>query len=103
MRTGWASGCLNSMGGIALIEPRVTVKRNQTVHEAILRSFGEAFGERFRQDEDLARWTSARIGGPAEFYVAAERTDDLVLAVRMAHANRLPWVILGGGSNVLVN
>jgi UDP-N-acetylmuramate dehydrogenase len=73
-----------------------------TIVEAYRRSFGEAFGERFREQEPLGRHTSARIGGPADYFVEATSADDLVAAARLARGAQLPLLVLGGGSNVLV-
>lgn len=75
---------------------------HMTIMDAYRRSFREAFGERFIEGEPLAKHTSARIGGPAEYFVEARSTADLELAVRLARGALLPCWVLGGGSNVLV-
>ena len=54
------------------------------------------------RDEPLAKHTSLRIGGPADFFVRVRTEDDLVGAVRVAREAELPTFILGGGTNVLV-
>jgi UDP-N-acetylmuramate dehydrogenase len=74
----------------------------RTIDTLALDALGAAFGERLRRDEPLARHASARIGGPAEFFLAAESLDDLRAAARIAWDHNLPLFILGGGSNVLV-
>jgi len=74
-----------------------------TILEAMERVFQEVFEDRFAKNEPLARYTSARIGGPAEYFVNAQNVEDLVRAVKLARAHRLPYLILGGGSNVLVS
>jgi UDP-N-acetylmuramate dehydrogenase len=51
--------------------------------------------------ELLARYTSARIGGPAEWLIVAETVESLVKAVQAAQAQGLAWHVLGSGSNVL--
>lgn len=59
---------------------------------------------RLLSGEPLARYTAARLGGPAEWlYVARESTDELVEVVTAAWAAGLPVRILGGGANVLVS
>jgi len=63
--------------------------------------FEERFGETFKRDEALARHTVARLGGPADAVITAHSTSDLIDAVKMAHQAGIPWMILGGGSNVL--
>ena len=54
------------------------------------------------RDELLAKHTSLRIGGPAEYYVRVTTERDLVEAVRVAREHELPVFMLGGGTNLLV-
>lgn len=67
------------------------------------RDLRAALGSRLKTDEPLARYTSARIGGPADFLAAADTADELAELVRGARALGIEPVILGGGSNVLVS
>jgi UDP-N-acetylmuramate dehydrogenase len=62
-----------------------------------------AFGDRLREGELMSRHTSARIGGPADFFVAAESADDLADAVREAMRQGVRYLVLGAGSNLLVS
>lgn len=48
---------------------------------------------------DLAKYTTLRLGGPAERTVIAETEDDLVAAVRQVCG---PLLVLAGGSNVVI-
>ncbi len=51
----------------------------------------------------MSRHTTARIGGPADWFVEATSADelrDLVLAARREH---MPYFVVGGGSNILVS
>lgn len=50
----------------------------------------------------LAELTTLRVGGPAERFVAATTAEALVEAVLEAEGRGEPWLVLGGGSNVLV-
>jgi UDP-N-acetylmuramate dehydrogenase len=50
----------------------------------------------------LAELTTLRVGGPAERYVVASTTQQLLDAVLDADRVGEPWLVLGGGSNVLV-
>jgi len=61
------------------------------------------FGDRLQENVLLAPYTSARIGGPADFLVMAKSADELGAAVSHLRDMQLPFVILGGGSNVLVS
>jgi UDP-N-acetylmuramate dehydrogenase len=60
------------------------------------------FGERARFDEPLAPYTSWKIGGPADAFITAHDEDELAQLLRFVLRRRLPWWILGGGSNVLI-
>ncbi len=62
-----------------------------------------AFGARLQIHAPLARYTAARLGGPAEALLLAETLADLDQAARLAWENGWPLTILGGGSNVLVS
>ncbi|UCG25447.1 MAG: UDP-N-acetylmuramate dehydrogenase [Chloroflexota bacterium] len=73
-----------------------------TVLEAIQMRFREVFGEAFKVGEPMARYTSARVGGPAEMFVTVANATELQSAVELAYAQRVPYVVIGGGSNILV-
>ena len=61
------------------------------------------FGGRLRRQEPLARYTSARIGGPADYFLQAQSADELAKAVQAGWRAGMPVVIFGSGSNVLVS
>jgi UDP-N-acetylmuramate dehydrogenase len=56
-----------------------------------------------RLNEPLARYTTARIGGPADVLVEAGSAQELRQLVGAARKWQLPVTILGGGANVLVS
>jgi UDP-N-acetylmuramate dehydrogenase len=61
------------------------------------------FGDAVQEHVSLAPYTSARIGGSADVLVTARSADELVEVVNHLRAQGLDFVILGGGSNVLVS
>ncbi len=61
------------------------------------------FGERLQLDVPLAKYTSARIGGPADVLLTADSADQLAETVSQLWQLELPYLVLGGGSNVLVS
>ena len=63
----------------------------------------ETFGERLLINELLAKYTSARIGGPADAVVIAQSSDDLEDIVNKLWEMDVPFHVMGGGSNVLVS
>lgn len=52
--------------------------------------------------EPMANHTTLRLGGPAERFVTATTTDEIVDAVKEADAAGGPVMVLGGGSNLVV-
>ena len=62
-----------------------------------------ALGPQARREEPLARYTAMRVGGPADLLVVCETTDEVVSAVALARRYGVPWLLLGGGCNVLVS
>jgi UDP-N-acetylmuramate dehydrogenase len=55
-----------------------------------------------REGEPLAMRTTLRIGGPARFLVEVSDAEALARVLRFAAAERLPVLVLGKGSNLLV-
>ena len=51
----------------------------------------------------LARYTAARIGGPADALLEVRAAGHLVGAARLLWQNQVPFLVLGDGSNVLVS
>jgi UDP-N-acetylmuramate dehydrogenase len=55
------------------------------------------------KDFPLARLTTVRTGGAADFYARPESEEDLVALLRWAEAEQLPIGVVGSGSNLLVS
>ena len=51
----------------------------------------------------LAPLTTYRIGGPARCYALPETREELADCLKWAKDRRLPWFLLGAGSNVLIS
>jgi UDP-N-acetylmuramate dehydrogenase len=69
---------------------------------AALAELRARLGSNVRLGERLDRHTSYRIGGPADLFLPASRTDQVVEALQAAHALGVPCRIIGGASNLLV-
>jgi len=54
------------------------------------------------RDEPLARFTTMRVGGPADLFATAHNAFELRALVRFARARAIPFVILGRGSNLVI-
>jgi UDP-N-acetylmuramate dehydrogenase len=62
-----------------------------------------AFGaERVKRDAALAPFTTFKVGGPADLLIETQDGDEIVRAVKLAHAAGVRVTMLGGGSNVLI-
>src|SRR5512138_984848 len=60
-------------------------------------------GDKVKENVSLASYTSARIGGPADVLITAESADDLARIIRLLDKLEMDYLLLGGGSNVLVS
>lgn len=79
------------------------MKVKTAVSEMTRERFQEVFSDALKMNEPVARYTSARVGGTAEMFLAVNTVSELRRAVELAYAQRIPYFILGGGSNVLVS
>jgi UDP-N-acetylmuramate dehydrogenase len=61
------------------------------------------FGDRMQENVPLSGYTAARIGGPADALVFVRKADELVQAAEKLWKMEVPFILLGGGSNVLVS
>lgn len=61
------------------------------------------FSEKIQENVPLAPYTTFKIGGPASYFVEVARKEELVAAVDWAKRQQLPYFVLGGGSNLLIN
>ncbi len=61
-----------------------------------------ALGSRLKEHEPLARYTTYKIGGPADYFFEATTVEELVKAIVEGRKAKAPIVILGGGTNVLI-
>jgi len=57
---------------------------------------------RVRRNEPLAKKTTLRVGGPADWYVEPGSETDLAIVLKFCAERRIPITILGRGSNLLI-
>ena len=62
-----------------------------------LKSFGKV-----KLNEPLSKYTTFKIGGPADVFLVILNTDNLVRAFQFLEGEGIPFFVLGGGSNTLV-
>ena len=49
---------------------------------------------------EITRW---KIGGPADFFVCPSTPSETANAIKFLHESKIPWLVLGHSSNVLVS
>jgi UDP-N-acetylmuramate--alanine ligase len=57
---------------------------------------------KIRQNEPMARHTSMRVGGPAEFWIEPAGEHDLARLLHYCHVREIPVTVIGRGTNLLV-
>lgn len=57
---------------------------------------------RVRYDEQMSRHTSFCVGGPAEAFVEPETSDELSALVAGLADRKIPYQVVGGGTNLIV-
>ncbi len=67
------------------------------------RALEDLLGDAVQFDVPLSRFTSLRVGGPADALVSPASREQLQTLLRACAAARLPVCILGGGFNTLVH
>lgn len=89
---------------IALMKTRPDVGYNVPMNtESLYKSLVAAAGvENVRTDEPMSAHTTFRIGGPADFFVAPVRAQDVVATIGACRQLDVPFYVVGRGSNLLV-
>ncbi len=68
-------------------------------YSIIIQSLGP---DRLKLNEPLAKHTYFKLGGPADLFYEAKTKDELASAVQSAILYKVPYLVIGGGSNILV-
>lgn len=73
--------------------------------EGFLEALGKIIPEKERLllQEPMSRHTTFRVGGPAEYFVTVDTTGELQEVLQLCKSCKMPWTVLGNGSNVLVS
>lgn len=62
----------------------------------------QLFSGAVRLSEPLSKYTTFKIGGPADWYLEPEHDADVVNIVRYLREHGIRYVVIGNGSNVLI-
>ncbi len=60
-------------------------------------------GVKLRLNEPLARYTTMKIGGPADYFLEIGHPASLVQTLRLVSQQQIPFYLLGKGSNTLAS
>jgi len=66
-------------------------------------SWRKSLKGRISLNEPLSKHTAFKIGGPAGFFIEPEGPGDIKTLLRISKKKRLPFFIIGAGSNLLVS
>ncbi len=69
--------------------------------EKFIAELKNIFTNRVLENEPLAKQTTMRIGGPARVFISTKNSDELVQAITTARKHKIPFFILGGGTNTI--
>lgn len=97
---GHGAHAMNGPGSSTDVGTRTDVERRPGL-EARLRAGLSAEARVFR-NEPMARRTTWRVGGPADWLVEPAEESDLAWVVRVCREENVPLLVLGRGSNLLV-
>jgi UDP-N-acetylmuramate dehydrogenase len=61
------------------------------------------FGSKLMKDELMSRHSVMQVGGPADYLVSAENVQDLEAYICFLWEEKIPFFLLGGGSNTLIS
>ena len=71
--------------------------------EALLKTLAQSIPhQRMIENTPMSRYTTLRLGGPAEVLVEAASAEEISLALRAAKELEVPVTLVGNGSNLLV-
>jgi UDP-N-acetylmuramate dehydrogenase len=72
------------------------------MNPATLSTLRQLFSDRLQENAPLSGYTSARIGGPCDALLFVRTAEELVTTVKQLWQMGVPFILLGGGTNVLV-
>jgi UDP-N-acetylmuramate dehydrogenase len=70
-------------------------------HDAVKRKLEDALGEEVRQSVPMRDYTTLRVGGVADFFYETNQIDKLIIAIDCCHKNKVPYLVIGGGSGIV--
>lgn len=72
------------------------------IEEIIKNSKLKISEDKILYNEPMKKYTTFKIGGPAECLIKIDNADNLKSILKFANENKIPLTIIGNGSNILV-
>lgn len=69
------------------------------IYTKLIQKLGES---RVLVNENLAKYSSFKIGGPADLFFRAKNKSDLISAIKTARDLGIDYFVIGGGTNLLI-
>jgi UDP-N-acetylmuramate dehydrogenase len=82
---------------------RAAARLSETEARTLGTEIQRRIGVKTSRDEPLARFTTMRVGGPADLFATAHNLFELRGLVRFARARSLPLFLLGRGSDLVIS
>ncbi|MBU1627882.1 UDP-N-acetylmuramate dehydrogenase [bacterium] len=76
---------------------------NKILNREIKDNLSVSFGNQLKFDEFLSGYTSFKIGGKADLFFTPITIDSLRRLLVFVNENKIPFVFLGGGTNMLIS
>lgn len=90
---------LVTLGAGNIHEQAATLAADLAVLETLRAAMGPGVARLY---EPMAKHTTMRVGGPAQFWLEPETEEGFCELVRVAHAEGVPLMVVGRGSNLIV-
>ena len=56
-----------------------------------------------QENVPMSSYTSCKVGGPARYFVKTESKEDLLASLEFAKSKKIPYFVLGNGTNLLIS
>jgi len=76
---------------------------NPVISQAQMNDLESHFGDALLLNEGMERYSVIGVGGPADFLVNVKSGEQLEDAIRFLWEEKIPFILLGGGSNILIS
>ena len=76
---------------------------NSVISQSQMNALESHFGDALLLNEGMARYSVMGVGGPADFLIVFTSGEELEEGIRFLWTEEIPFLLLGGGSNILIS